>query len=517
MPSEPPGTKSLVSSRRSSLEPIAVERALAGRNRPFVKRSSISERSSGRAPRAKAGSRLDPDALRAEFQETRATSERLAEPLSAEDACAQSMPDASPTKWHLGHTSWFFETFVLGELPAFQPYSRDYGYIFNSYYDGLGARVPRAQRGLITRPSLEQVYEYRRTITQRVVQLLSCLEPASGALGRDEVLSRIELGIHHEQQHQELILTDIKHLLSHHPTFSVYQLSGQPARSPSPSPSVSRTAPAELQLRHFEGGLVSIGSDGTGFAFDNEGPRHSRYLEPYRLAARLVTNGEYLEFMRDGGYERPELWLADGFRWRTDNAVGAPQYWHEPSTPAPRLFTLAGLRALTLDEPVCHVSYYEADAYARWAGARLPSEAEWEHAARTEPVAGNLLGSGRFHPCPPFPGDGVSAPPAEAFDAAVSSTAADSAALSNGTASGLGLFGNVWQWTQSSYSPYPGYRTLPGALGEYNGKFMCNQMVLRGGSCATPAAHIRSSYRNFFPPAARWQFTGIRLAKDAAP
>jgi ergothioneine biosynthesis protein EgtB len=413
--------------------------------------------------------------------ETRATTERLAQPLSAEDACAQSMPDASPTKWHLGHTTWFFEAFVLGGLPAFQPYSRDYAYIFNSYYDGLGARVARAQRGLITRPSIEQVYDYRRTITERVSQLLSCLEPASAAAqGRDDILTRIELGIHHEQQHQELILTDIKHLLSHHPTFSPYH---SPSER-SPSLASSHPSPAALDFDRFEGGLVSIGSDGGGFAFDNEGPRHSSYLEPYRLAARLVTNAEYLEFMRDRGYDRPELWLSDGFRWRTENGINAPLYWHEPGTPTPRVFTLAGLSALALDEPVCHVSYYEADAYARWAGARLPSEAEWEHAAEAEPVTGNLLGSGHFHPRP--------------------------------AAAGPALFGDVWQWTQSAYSPYPGYRTLPGALGEYNGKFMCNQMVLKGGSCATPAAHIRASYRNFFPPAARWQFTGVRLAKDAA-
>jgi ergothioneine biosynthesis protein EgtB len=532
MPSEPSGTNALSfpSSRRSAsaergssdeptpTEPTSSGPASPGRSTPGPERSSATaERPSEPSPPAASRSRLDPDTLRAQFLETRATTERLAQPLSAEDAGAQSMPDASPTKWHLGHTTWFFETFVLDGLPTFQPYSRDHAYIFNSYYDGLGARVARAQRGLITRPSLERVYDYRRTITERVTELLSCLGPASAAApGRDDILSRIELGIHHEQQHQELLLTDIKHLLSHHPTFSAYH---SPSRSPSdrsPSPASPQPAPAALDFHRFEGGLVSIGSDGGGFAFDNEGPRHSSYLEPYRLAARLVTNAEYLEFMRDRGYERPELWLSDGFRWRTENAIGAPLYWHEPGTPTPRVFTLAGLSALALDEPVCHVSYYEADAYARWAGARLPSEAEWEHAAETEPVAGNLLSSGRFHPCPPFATHGASSAPAAASDGAVPRAPGSNTAGSPTAAAGLALFGDVWQWTQSAYSPYPGYRTLPGALGEYNGKFMCNQMVLKGGSCATPAAHIRASYRNFFPPAARWQFTGIRLAKDAA-
>jgi ergothioneine biosynthesis protein EgtB len=242
---------------------------------------------------------------------------------------------------------------------------------------------------------------------------------------------------------------------------------------------------APLAFRRFDGGLVSIGCGVGDFAFDNEGPRHVAYLQPYELATRLVTNSEYLEFIRDGGYARPELWLSDGFRWIEDNAARAPLYWQEPSAPSPQLFTLAGLRGLDPNEPVCHVSYYEADAYARWAGARLPSESEWEHAAHDQPIAGNLLESGRFHPRPALPGGAAS------------------------------LFGDVWQWTASAYAPYPGYRPLPGALGEYNGKFMCNQMVLKGGSCATPTTHLRASYRNFFPPAARWQFTGIRLAKDA--
>jgi ergothioneine biosynthesis protein EgtB len=430
--------------------------------------------SSGRRPTSDQPS---PGALRARFLEVRATTERLAEPLSAEDAAAQSMPDASPTKWHLGHTTWFFETFVLSEEA---PYSRDFAYIFNSYYEALGARVPRHARGLVTRPSLEEVRAYRRATTERVAALLEALE-ASGAPRIEDTLAKIELGVHHEQQHQELILTDIKHLLSQSPTFPVYQVA---PRGLQRDPTAARDD-APLAFRRFAGGLVSIGSGARDFAFDNERPEHITYLQPYELATRLVTNSEYLAFIRDDGYARPELWLSDGFRWREDNAVRAPLYWQEPSAPTPQLFTLAGLRTLDPNEPVCHVSYYEADAYARWAGARLPSEAEWEHAAGDQPVVGNLLESGRFHPRP-APAGGEASP-----------------------------FGDVWQWTASAYAAYPGYRPLAGALGEYNGKFMCNQMVLRGGSCASPATHLRASYRNFFPPAARWQFSGIRLAKDA--
>jgi ergothioneine biosynthesis protein EgtB len=437
---------------------------------------------------------FDAAALRSRFLHVRRVTERLAEPLSAEDAAAQSMPDASPTKWHLGHTSWFFETFVLGGLPGHQPYSKDYAYIFNSYYDALGARVARHARGLITRPSLDEVNAYRRATTERVAALLERLGAAESRSIADAV-ARIELGIQHEQQHQELILTDIKHLLAQSPTFPVYQGRAHGAEPfdsvAAPDAALARQAPPEF--RRFGAGLVSIGCEvatgadvasGGRFAFDNEGPEHLAYLEPYELCTRLVSNAEYLAFMRDGGYARPELWLSDGFRWCSDNAITAPLYWHEAESSTPQLFTLAGLRRLDPNEPVCHVSYYEADAYARWAGARLPSEAEWEHAARAVAVSGNLLETGRHHPSPP-----------------------------NGEAS---PFGDVWQWTQSAYAPYPGYRPLPGALGEYNGKFMCNQMVLKGGSCATPATHLRASYRNFFPPAARWQFTGIRLAKDVA-
>jgi ergothioneine biosynthesis protein EgtB len=426
----------------------------------------------------------DPIRSTRRFLDVRAMTERLAAPLSAEDAAAQSMPDASPTKWHLGHTSWFFETFVLAALPGFKAYSKDFGYIFNSYYDALGARVARHARGLITRPSFDEVKAYRRAVSERVAALLERLDPGSGV--DEAALARIELGIQHEQQHQELILTDIKHLLGQAPSFPMYQ---SPVDTASPPPNAEPRAGAPPAFRRVAGGLVaighaSLGPPSHGFAFDNEGPEHLTYLQPYQLGTRLVNNAEYLAFMRDGGYERPELWLSDGFRWRKEHGVAAPLYWHEPGSDAPQLFTLSGLSWLDPDEPVCHVSYYEADAYARWAGARLPREAEWEHAARARTVQGNLLESGRFHPRPP---------------------------VAEGSP-----FGDVWQWTESAYAAYPGYRPLAGALGEYNGKFMCNQMVLKGGSCATPATHLRASYRNFFPPDARWQFTGIRLAKDSA-
>lgn len=427
--------------------------------------------------------RLDPRALRAQFLSVRAMTEQLARPLSAEDAVAQSMPDASPTKWHLGHTSWFFEAFVLDGLPGFRPHSQGYAFLFNSYYEALGARVARHARGLITRPALDEVNAYRRSITERVAALLEGLESsASSPQERALTLSRIELGIHHEQQHQELVLTDAKHLLSCNPSFPAYHptTSGPPGHDAAPRP-----LETPLSYLGFAGGLVSIGSSGDGFAFDNEGPAHLTYLAPYQLATRLVNNAEYLEFMRDGGYDRPELWLSDGLRWRSENEIRSPLYWRELEAATPQVFTLAGLVGLQPDEPVCHVSYYEADAYARWAKARLPTEAEWEHAATGRGTRGNLLEACCHHPRPPSSTDD------------------------------LQLYGDAWEWTQSAYAAYPGFRAEAGALGEYNGKFMCNQMVLRGGSCATPAEHIRASYRNFFPPEARWQFTGIRLAKDA--
>jgi ergothioneine biosynthesis protein EgtB len=417
--------------------------------------------------------RASPETLQARFLRVRAQTEALCAELSAEDAGAQSMPDASPAKWHLAHTSWFFETFVLSNTPGFRAFRPEYGYLFNSYYEALGARVARAARGLITRPPLSEIYEYRRVVTARVAELL---ETAHGPT--DALRALVELGVNHEEQHQELILTDVKHLLGQSPLAPVY-CSSLPAE---PAAAVSMALPAHV-FREFAAGLVPIGHDGPGFSFDNEGPAHLHYLLAYALGTRLVTNGEYLEFMRDGGYERAELWLSDGFRWKKQNDVSRPLYWDASTGELVQVFTLGGPRPLALDEPVCHVSYYEADAYARWSGARLPSEAEWEHAVRHEAVDGNLLETGRLHP--------------RVLRALTENQS----------------FGDVWEWTSSAYSPYPGYRTLDGALGEYNGKFMCNQMVLRGGSCVTPRAHIRASYRNFFPPETRWQFAGIRLAR----
>jgi ergothioneine biosynthesis protein EgtB len=427
----------------------------------------------------------NPSHLKAQFLEVRSTTERLAAPLSAEDAAAQSMPDASPSKWHLAHTTWFFDAFVLRTLPGYQSFHPEYDQLFNSYYDAVGPRVERSRRGLLTRPSLEEVHAYRRAVTEEVVyQLERGSAPWGDAEEEADALARIELGIHHEQQHQELLLSDIKHLFYGNPLLPVYR--ERPDRS---TRRALRTT--AMSYRALPGGLVPIGKTSrhggdNAFAFDNEGPEHLVYLPPFALGNRLVTVGDYLDFIADGGYERTELWLSDGARWRAEHAVRAPEYWLDDGASVWNIFTLMGKSPMDLDEPVCHVSYFEADAYARWAGARLPTEAEWEHAARESsiPVAGNLLESEHPHPEP---------------------------------ASGSGLvqmFGDVWEWTQSAYSPYPGFQPFPGALSEYNGKFMVGQMVLRGGSCVTARTHIRASYRNFFPPEARWQFTGIRLAKD---
>lgn len=392
----------------------------------------------------------------------------IAAPLTAEDCCVQSMPDASPTKWHLAHTTWFFETFVLSRVEAdYQPFHEAFTELFNSYYNGIGPQHPRPRRGLLTRPPLAMVMDYRRQVDERMQRLLD----------RPEVESVLEgttlLGLNHEQQHQELMLTDIKHLFSLNPLQPHY-------RGARMAPAAS---PGALAWQDFPGGLVEIGATGTDFCFDNEMPRHPMYLAPYQLASRLVTNREYLKFIDDGGYRQPELWLAEGWDWLS-SAVDGPLYWRQEG--AIRVeFTLAGSVPLDLDLPVVHVSYYEADAYARWAGARLPTEGEWELAAAELPVKGNFADSARFHPTPAEAGRGM-----------------------------VQLYGDAWEWTSSAYAPYPGFRPAPGPVGEYNGKFMVNQYVLRGGSCATPAAdHMRPSYRNFFPAAARWQFSGIRLAR----
>ena len=409
------------------------------------------------------------EALAGRYQNIRRATEQLCAPLSAEDCQVQSMDDASPVKWHLAHTSWFFETFVVERwVPSYRPFHPAYRILFNSYYQSVGRQHPRPQRGLLSRPTLDEVLAYRRHVDAQMVALLE----AGSAFDADVV----ELGLQHEQQHQELILTDVKHLLSCNPL--------RPAYRDCPQPRDAASVPQSWQS--FEEGIHWVGHDGAGFAFDNEQPRHRVFIEAFELAARLVTNEEFLAFIDGGGYERPELWLSDG--WNTVQARGwrAPLYW-ERRDDAWQVMTLGGLRPLRADEPVCHVSFYEADAFARWAWARLPREAEWEVAATDAVIDGNFVESQWLHPLPaPAGGAGLTQ-----------------------------LFGDVWEWTQSAYSPYPGYQPPAGALGEYNGKFMCNQLVLRGGSCATPRDHVRPTYRNFFPPDARWQFSGIRLARDA--
>ncbi|MEF7616831.1 ergothioneine biosynthesis protein EgtB [Aquincola sp. MAHUQ-54] len=401
----------------------------------------------------------------------------LAEPLSPEDQCVQSMPDASPTKWHLAHTTWFFETLVLQpDAPGYRPVDPRYGYLFNSYYEALGPRHPRPQRGLLTRPTQAEVLRYRQAVDEAMLAFLPHAGPGA--------LQAVELGLHHEQQHQELMLTDLKHLLSANPL--------HPAYLPAPPAAARPAAPQASALRWlaFDGARADIGHPvHDGFAFDNEGPRHAVLLHPFELASRPVSCGEYLQFVRDGGYRDPRWWLSDG--WAAAQTAGwlAPPGWHEVETAQPQVFTLFGLQPLQPAEPVCHLSFYEAAAYAAWAGARLPTEFEWEHAMRHAGAVLRRTGGGDLHPHPRAPG---AAGDAGAFE---------------------GLH-EVWEWTRSAYDPYPGFRPLGGAASEYNGKFMVGQLVLRGASCATPPGHARLSYRNFFPPAARWQFSGLRLARD---
>lgn len=383
------------------------------------------------------------------------------------------MPDASPIRWHLAHTTWFFETFVL--KPAnhhYESYNPAFEYLFNSYYNQVGEQFPRSQRGLLSRPGMAEVMQYRQVIDSAVDQLFE--GPAELS---PELLAMLELGLHHEQQHQELMLTDVKHLLSCNPCWPVYRT--RAASQPSPTLAINWIPGVE--------GVRWIGHEGHGFAYDNEGPRHEVLVQPHQLASRLVTCGEYIEFIEAGGYRRPELWLSLGWQAVEDQRWQAPLYWHQLDGRWHQ-FTLAGLRQVQANEPVCHVSYFEADAYARWAGCRLPTEAEWELAAEgVESLpAANFVESDRLHPAPAH--------------------SIDDGQMQQ-------LWGDTWEWTASPYVPYPGYQPPAGAVGEYNGKFMCNQYVLRGGSCATSRSHIRPTYRNFFPPEARWQFTGIRLAQ----
>jgi ergothioneine biosynthesis protein EgtB len=410
------------------------------------------------------------------YRAVRAATEELCAPLAVEDCVVQSMPDASPAKWHLAHTSWFFEEFLLARAAAdYRPYAEPYRFLFNSYYNTVGPMHCRAARGMLSRPTVAEVMAYRAAVDERMVALL---EAGALAEGLQAVLT---LGLEHERQHQELLLTDIKHLFSRNPLLPAYR--EPPGRRPTRAP----------PLRHlrFDGGITDIGHSGPGFCFDNELPRHRALVAPFRLANRLVTNGEYLEFVRAGGYEDARLWLSDGWALARREEWQRPIYW---ARSLEEEFTLTGARELDSEVPVCHLSYYEADAFARWAGARLPTEFEWELAAGTAAPRGNFVEQREWHPR-------AATPPG-----------ADPAAP--GTP--LQMFGDVWEWTQSAYAPYPGYAPARGALGEYNGKFMVNQIVLRGGSCATSREHIRASYRNFFPPAARWQFSGVRLAADGA-
>ena len=422
-------------------------------------------RQSGSSPVASRNSIADA------FRDVREFTERLTDGLAPEDMVVQSMPDVSPTKWHLAHTSWFFERFVLMEhMPGYTPFNETYLYLFNSYYQQAGERHCRDQRGYISRPGVADVMAYRRHVDEGMAKLL-----ADVAEDRTQLLELVTLGMHHEQQHQELLLTDIKHVFSVNPLRPVYRETAVPAGD-------SAVRPASWL--GFEEGVYEIGHSGDGFAYDNEEPRHRHFLESFELSDRLVTNGEYLAFMEDGGYTRPELWLSLGCAAVQEHGWTEPFYW-ERRDGAWMVFTLGGMRKLDLDEPVCHLSYFEADAYARWAGARLPTEAEWEVAAASVPVRGNFVDAGRYHPA--------------------------AAPLADGLRQ---MYGDVWEWTASPYTPYPRYRPAPGAVGEYNGKFMCDQYVLRGGSCATSLSHIRPTYRNFFPPEATWQFTGVRIARD---
>ncbi len=429
------------------------------------------------------------------YVEVRSVTEDLARPLSAEDQVVQSMPDVSPTKWHRAHVTWFFETFVVGpNKPDYEP-DPTFGFLFNSYYEAVGDRHPRPKRGLITRPSLDEVVAYRRRVDDAMVQLLQ------QGLADDEAVGQlVELGLHHEQQHQELLLMDIKHVLSSTILRSAYR--PQVPTTPGPNP--------DWRWVDFDGGVVRIGHDGTGFAFDNEGPAHDVLLLPYRLADRLVTVGDWLAFMEDGGYAEPNLWLSDGWHQVQTAQWEAPLYWRRSSDGRWLIYTLNGERPVDPAEPVVHVSYYEADAFARWAGARLPTEAEWEAGARSVAIEGNLsqglteglseglteglsegnvLAEGHLHPVP-----------------------VDTAMVAEGQPGQL--LGDVWEWTASPYTAYPRFQPAAGAVGEYNGKFMCDQFVLRGGSAITPQGHVRPTYRNFFPARAQWHFGGLRLAAD---
>jgi ergothioneine biosynthesis protein EgtB len=409
----------------------------------------------------------DPKSVLLDYRRIRAFSEALCAPLETEDYVIQSMPDASPAKWHIAHTSWFFETFILqpneSDWPGVDPL---YAYLFNSYYNAAGPRHCRPRRGTISRPTVTQVYEYRRQVDEAIERLLSRITPAQW----NRIGPVMAIGLNHEQQHQELLVTDIKHAFWCNPLRPAYS-AGEVAEIDSAG------RPADARWISFGEGIRWIGHDGRGFAYDNESPRHRVFVPSFDLSSRFVTNRDYLAFIEEGGYEHPEHWLSAGWVIVNQQSWKAPLYW-EKLDGLWRQMTMQGMRPLAMDEPLCHISFFEADAFARWAGHRLPTEAEWETAADSFPIEGQFAENMRFHPVAPSD-----------------------------------LFGQLWQWTASPYTAYPGYQPPPGALGEYNGKFMCDQWVLRGGSCATPRSHIRRTYRNFFPADARWQFSGIRLAR----
>jgi ergothioneine biosynthesis protein EgtB len=436
-----------------------------------------------RPPRDRSGcADADREELRARYRRVRDLTEALAAPLRPEDQVIQSMPDVSPTKWHRGHTTWFFETFLLEPtLAGYDVFDPDFRFLFNSYYEAVGPRHPRSQRGLLSRPTVNEVARYRAHVDAAMDKLIDGCDSDTWP----ELAALATLGLHHEQQHQELLLMDIKHVLFNNPVDSAYV--------EAPLASVPPTRP--LRMLDYEGGLFEIGhdaeqSDGGDFAFDNESPRHRVYLEPFRLADRLVTAGEWLEFMADDGYARPELWLSDGWYAVQEHEWDSPLYWRDDGPDGWSIFTLSGRRPVEPGEPVVHVSHYEADAFARWRGARLPTEFEWEHAIEALPARAGLPdrapARARLHPAPASGGEDLTQ-----------------------------AFGDVWQWTGSAYLPYPRFEPAAGAVGEYNGKFMSGQMVLRGGACITPASHVRVTYRNFFPPGSRWLFGGVRLAADA--
>jgi len=426
--------------------------------------------------------------LRDRFHQVRKFTDALCVGLEPEDCVVQSMPDVSPAKWHLAHTTWFFETFILKKfVPGYRAEIPEYAYLFNSYYNAAGDMHRRDLRGLISRPTVSEAQRYRESIDSHMDDLLSNADEKL----LDEIEPLLVLGVHHEQQHQELLITDIKHVFAQNPLYPVFrQRNGDVA--------AKKITP--IRFIDSEETVTAIGHDGNGFAYDNEGPRHQALVHAFSLATRPVTNGEFIAFIEDNGYRRPEFWLSLGWMTVNEQRWNAPLYWTKRDG-AWWNFTLSGLRRVDQSEPVTHVSYFEADAYANWAGARLPTEFEWERATLSCPIEGNFVETELFHPAP------VAVAP-NAFGAVSAERPEQYRDL-------VQMFGDVWEWTRSAYSPYSGYRAEPGALGEYNGKFMCNQYVLRGGSCATSRTHIRRTYRNFFQPEKRWQFTGIRLARDA--